>query len=213
MEVAERVGDAGLLFVEAVVPGEGHHIEARVRQRIGDLDGRAEDRIARDQRSILDQNGLLIDAGEVVLLHDGADIVKKRGEVVAALGRLGGPVDAVVDQIVAHRHQRDARGLRLRLGRRFRDRLRLRAGDGLFRGLYRQLRRSVRLAGDGCRRRPCIGLPRQKGLPHHPAAAENDGSQQKQDQDQTQGKGGLFVRLHGHRMHFLSVWLRRLALL
>ena len=88
MEVAERVRDAGLVFVIAVVPGEGHNVEAGIRQRIGDLNRRAEDGVACNFAAILDQNRLLVDAGEVVLLHNGADVVKKRREVIAAVRRL-----------------------------------------------------------------------------------------------------------------------------
>ena len=145
-----------------MVAGEGHDVEARIGQRVGDLDGRTEDRIAFDQLTVLDEDRLLIDAGQIILPDGGADIVEERREIIAALRRLRGPVDAVVDQIVSQRHERHAGlccllcrllcGLLLRL-RLLYSRLSL---------LYRRLGRGrSRLGGS-----PCVGHTRRERRLH-----------------------------------------------
>ena len=197
VEIGQRIRDAGFLFVKAVVAGEGHDVEARIGQRVGDLDGRTEDRIAFDQLTVLDEDRLLIDAGQIILPDGGADIVEERREIIAALRRLCGPVNAVVDQIVAQRHERHA-GLRRRFLHRLLLRLRLLHGRLCLRGRFFSRRGSA--LGGSLR----VGHARRKRRLHDPHAAENDGGQQKQDQDKTQGKGGLFVRSCGHGAHILS---------
>lgn len=170
-----------------MVAGEGHDVEARIGQRVGDLDGRTEDRIAFDQLTVLDEDRLLIDAGQIILPDGGTDIVEERREIIAALRRLRGPVDAVVDQIVSQRHERHA-GLCCLLCRLLCGLLlRLRLLYGRLCLLYRRLGRGrSRLGGS-----PCVGHTRRERRLHDPHPAENDGGKQKQDQDQAQRNGGL----------------------
>ena len=201
VEIGQRIRDAGFLFVIAVVAGEGHNIEACIGQRIGNLNRRAENRIAFNQVAVLDENRLLIDAGQIILLDGGADIVEERCEIIAALRRLGGPVDAVVDQIVAQCHERYAGFCcllrRLLCGLLLRIRL-----------LYHRFSLYSRFfgrCGTCLGGSLCVGHARRKRRLYDPYSAENDSGKQKQDQNQAQRKGGLFIWSSGHDAHILSV--------
>ena len=134
--------------VEAVVGGGGHNVEPRLRQCVADGCGRAEIGIIAVLRRVLDVDRLLIDTGDVIGFDRWADVGVKGREVIFAARKLRRPVDTVVDEIVAHRHQRDATGLRVRLRLRFGLRLRRDCAERLRPGRLLRGRRS-RL-DDGC---------------------------------------------------------------
>ena len=126
-------------LVIAVVVGQAEHPEAKAVQRIGDLTGGGEHRVAAGGESIIDQRFLI----EPVYIELGVEVshvlIGKGKVIVVAAALLGLQEDAVMDQVIPR--GRKAHGLhdRLRLGGRLRcgswlnsrHRLRFHSGQGL----------------------------------------------------------------------------------
>ena len=187
--VAAGIENTGLALVEAVVRRAGDNIKTGLCQRVGNLHGRAEARVVGIERGVTDQNGLLIDAGEVIALHHGRNRGIEGREVIPAFRQLCRPVDGVVNQIVAERHKRHAH----RLGFRFcRERLRL-FRCGIRRCDFRCSRIGFLYGGRFLRRflRACRFILRFLRADcfcraQHPACPERNRAKQQQDQDQPQ---------------------------
>ena len=120
--VAAGIENACFALIKAVVRCTGHDGKARLGQCVRHLRGRAEIGVVRVKRRVIDQNRLLIDAVNVILRNNRRDGLVERRKIIAARWELCRPVDGIVDQIIAQRHQRHARRLRfgfwLRLGRK-----------------------------------------------------------------------------------------------
>ena len=95
---------AGELVI-AVVRSLGNDIEARVRQRCSNVHRSAEDRIVRVFLRVVDEDRLLVDAGQIGRLDLVADIPVEIVEIIGSVAVLPGLQHGRVHQIVAQAHQ------------------------------------------------------------------------------------------------------------
>ena len=180
--VAAGIENACLALIKAVVRCTGHDGKARLGQCVRHLRGRAEIGVVRVERRVAYQNRLLIDAGNVILRNDRRDGLVERRKIIAARWELCRPVDGIVNQIIAQRHQRHTRSFRLGLGFRLcGKRLRFRLRFWRLRLLHGGFLWSIRFSGDlrSCRVRCANG----SGRAQHPKRTQRDRRQKQHNQN------------------------------
>ena len=203
----DGVEDSGIQLVIAVICRMRDHVKAGLRQRVTHLRGRAEVRVVGIHGRIGNIDRLLIDAGQIVFGNDRRNIRIHRRKVVAAVFQLRRPVDRIVDEVVAHGHERHGIVLRFRfrfgklthlrrqLAReRFFLRLRFRRGRLLLRGLLRSLR--ARSRG--------ISLPLCSPPDHNTACDHRREQQHNQYRTKTRPTGGFSAVCHKNASFFPS---------